>query len=57
MKFDPQKHQRASKRLKGYDYSLAGAYFITIVSYHREMLFGEIVDSEMKLNCRGEIVQ
>ena len=57
MKFDPEKHHRASTRLKGYDYSLAGAYFITIVSYHREMLFGEIVDGEMKLNRRGEIVQ
>jgi putative transposase len=42
MKFDPQKHHRESSRMKGYDYSLTGAYFITLVSYQREMLFGEI---------------
>jgi putative transposase len=57
MKFDPQKHHRESSRMKGYDYSLTGAYFITLVSYQREMLFGEIENGEMKLNRRGEIVQ
>ena len=57
MKSGPQKHHRTSTRLKGYDYSLAGAYFITAVTYQREMLFGEIVHHEMKLNRRGEIVQ
>lgn len=40
MKYDPQKHHRVSTRLKGYDYTLAGAYFITIVTYQRAMLFG-----------------
>jgi len=57
VKFDPQKHHRTSIRLKGYDYSLAGAYFITIVAFQREMLFGEIVNGEMRLNRRGEIVK
>ncbi len=57
MKYDPQKHHRVSIRLKGYDYSLAGAYFITIVAYKREMLFGEIVNGVMRLNRRGEIVR
>ncbi len=56
MKFDPQKHHRHSIRLKGYDYTLAGAYFVTIVTWQREMLFGEIVDGEMKLNDFGKIV-
>jgi hypothetical protein len=32
MKFDLQKHYRRSIRLKGYDYSQAGAYFVTIVA-------------------------
>ncbi|WKZ36983.1 MAG: hypothetical protein QY332_03475 [Anaerolineales bacterium] len=57
MKFDPQKHHRRSLRLKGYDYSQSGAYFVTIVSWQREMLFGEIVDGEMKLNRNGYIVR
>jgi hypothetical protein len=30
MKFDPQKHHRRSIRLKDYDYSQAGAYYVTI---------------------------
>jgi hypothetical protein len=54
VKFDPNKHHRASTRMKGYDYSFAGAYVVTIVTYQREMLFGEILDGEMKLNRRGE---
>jgi hypothetical protein len=56
MKFNPQKHHRRSIRLKGYDYSSAGAYFVTIVTWQREMLFGEIVNGEMILNDLGEIV-
>jgi REP element-mobilizing transposase RayT len=56
-KFDPQKHHRRSIRLKGYDYAQPGAYFVTIVTYQRECLFGEIVDGEMQLNEYGKIVQ
>jgi len=56
MKFDPQKHHRHSIRLKGYDYSQAGAYFVTIVAWQREMLFGEIVGEEMIFNEIGQIV-
>jgi putative transposase len=57
MKFDPQKHRRRSIRLKGYDYSQAGAYFVTIVAWQGECLFGEIAGEEMRLNHYGEIVQ
>jgi REP element-mobilizing transposase RayT len=56
-KFDPQKHHRRSIRLKGFDYSAAGAYFVTIVVQGRECLFGEILDGEMCLNEYGAIVQ
>ncbi len=49
-------HDRRSARLQGYDYSQAGAYFITICSYNRECLFGEIKNGEMILNGFGEIV-
>lgn len=56
-KFDPQKHHRRSIRMKGFDYSSEGAYYVTIVAQGRECLFGEIVDGEMRLNEYGEIVQ
>jgi REP element-mobilizing transposase RayT len=55
--FDPQKHHRRSIRLKGYDYASAGAYFVTIVTYQRECVFGEIVNGEMRLNEVGKIVE
>ncbi|MCI5149496.1 MAG: hypothetical protein D3916_08935 [Candidatus Electrothrix sp. MAN1_4] len=32
-------HRRRSIRLRGYDYSQAGAYFLTICLQHRECLF------------------
>lgn len=65
MKFEPQEHHspfdvaqgRRSIRLKGYDYSSAGAYFVTIVAWRREMLFGDVVDGEMRLNRNGHIVR
>ena len=56
-KFDPNKHHRRSIRLPGYDYSKAGAYYVTIVAQGRECLFGQVVGGEMKLSQFGEIVQ
>jgi len=56
MKYDPEKHHRRSIRLKEYDYSQPGAYFITIVTQDRMCLFGEVVDGKMRLNAFGEIV-
>jgi putative transposase len=56
MKFNPQKHHRQSIRLKGYDYSHEGAYFITICVNNRLCLFGEIIESEMYLNDPGKMV-
>ena len=53
---DPHNHHRRSIRLPGYDYTQAGAYFITIVTYGRKCLFGEISGGEMRLNELGEIV-
>ncbi len=51
------KHNRKSIRWKGYDYTQAGAYFVTVCSWQRVPLFGVIVDGEMVLNAVGEIVQ
>ncbi|MGB9753481.1 transposase [Roseiflexus castenholzii] len=56
MKYDPQKHHRRSIRLKGYDYSQPGAYFITIVTQNRACLFGEVANGEMRLNEAGRMV-
>ena len=57
MKYDPKKHNRRSIRLKNYDYSKSGAYFITICTKNRQCLFGEIVNGEMILNDGGKIVE
>jgi len=48
------KHRRRSIRLKDYDYSDAGAYFVTC---DQEPLFGQIVNGEMTLNEFGQIVE
>lgn len=57
MKYNPHKHHRRSIRLKGYDYSSPGAYFITICTHQRECLFGNIIDGEMKVNSFGQVIQ
>jgi REP element-mobilizing transposase RayT len=56
-KYDSQKHNRQSTRLRGYDYTQSGAYFVTMVTYQRECLFGEILEGEMRLNRAGKIAQ
>jgi REP element-mobilizing transposase RayT len=56
MTYDSKIHHRRSIRLKNYDYSRAGAYFITICTHNRECLFGQIADGEMVLNNAGRIV-
>jgi putative transposase len=48
---------RRPLRLKNYNYSSQGAYFVTICSYQREPLFGQVVNEEMKLNETGRIVE
>jgi putative transposase len=48
---------RRSIRLKSYDYSADGAYFITICVRHRECLLGKINDGQMILNQYGAIVR
>lgn len=48
---------RRSLRLQGYDYSQAGAYFITVCTHNRACLFGEIVDGTMHENQAGQAVR
>jgi len=56
MPYDPTRHHRRSIRLKGYDYSQAGAYFVTICTQDRACLFGKVVNGEMRLNDAGRMV-
>jgi len=46
MTYDPERHHRRSIRLKEYDYSQVGAYFITIVTQDRACLFGKVMDGK-----------
>lgn len=57
MKYDPDFDRRQSIRLNGYDYSTSGAYFITICTYEREHLFGDIANETMQFNIFGNIAQ
>ncbi len=56
-KYNPEIHHRRSIRLKGYDYSQPGLYFITICVHNREHLFGEIVGGKMGMNDAGKIAE
>ena len=53
--YNPQIHHRRSIRLKGYDYSQVGLYFITICCKDRKYRFGKIENHEMTLNEYGMI--
>jgi REP element-mobilizing transposase RayT len=56
-KYDPAIHHRRSIRLHHYDYSSAGAYFLTICAQNRKCLFGNIRNGAMELNEAGKMVQ
>jgi REP element-mobilizing transposase RayT len=57
MPFNPDIHHRRSIRLQNYDYSQNGAYFVTLCSWQRECLFGEIIEGAMHLNDFGRVVE
>ena len=56
MKAKSNPPRRRAMRLRGYDYSQPGAYFVTICTQHRKCLFGTIKDGRMQLNETGKIV-
>jgi putative transposase len=56
MTYNPEIHHRRSIRLKDYDYSQVGAYFVTVCAWQRECLFGEIKDGDVFLNELGDTV-
>jgi putative transposase len=49
--------QRRNIRLRSYDYAREGAYFVTICTYKKQSLFGNVTGSSMRLNTCGEIVE
>ena len=56
IQFDPQKHHRRSIRLKGYDYSKQGFYFITICCEDKAKIFGEIIDGKMNFTADSDAI-
>src|SRR4030042_6969864 len=56
MTYNPEIHHRRSIRLKGYDYSQTGAYFVTVCVKDRHCLFGDVEQGEMMLNEYGHVV-
>jgi REP element-mobilizing transposase RayT len=47
--------RRSSLRLRGFDYTQPGAYFITVCTHRRETLFGTVVDQIVRPSAEGEI--
>ncbi|MFA9214882.1 MAG: transposase [Candidatus Methylacidiphilales bacterium] len=55
--YNPNIHHRKSIRLKGYDYSRKGLYFVTICCKNRACLFGKIENGKMFLNESGIMIE
>jgi putative transposase len=51
-----ERYNRRSIRLKGYDYTRDGAYFVTICTQDRECTFGTVVEGKMRWNAYGREV-
>jgi REP element-mobilizing transposase RayT len=54
--YDPDLLHRRSIRLRDYDYTQGGAYFLTVCVHDRACLLGEIVNGDIRLSAYGEIV-
>ena len=50
-------HQRKNIRLKDYDYSQPGGYFVTICTHDKFPFFGTMVQDKMQLSQQGLIAQ
>ena len=49
--------KRRTPRLRGYDYSQAGAYAVTVCTHDGAFLFGQVSDGRMELNAAGRVVE
>ncbi|MDO3379764.1 hypothetical protein [Geoalkalibacter halelectricus] len=54
--YNPDEHNRQSIRLRDFDYAGSGGYFVTVCTWQRECLFGEVVDGNVRLNELGMAV-
>jgi len=52
-----KRFNRRSIRLPEYDYSKSGAYYITICSNDKKLIFGKIIDGEIILSKIGKMVE
>ena len=55
--YRPDTKPHKSIRLRGYDYSRAGAYFVTICTHNKECLFGSVMGENMVLSDFGRMVE
>ena len=55
--FDMGLPKRKLPRLKGYDYSVPGAYFVTVCAKEKKKIFGQIHNGEMQKSQVGEIAE
>jgi REP element-mobilizing transposase RayT len=54
-RYDPERHHRRSIRLQGYPYTRPGIYFLTICTYRRICLFGQVHNGRLVHNRFGEV--
>ena len=54
--YNSEKHHRRSIRVKRYDYSQPGAYFVTLIAKNRKCIFGRVEGNHIRLNEIGELV-
>jgi REP element-mobilizing transposase RayT len=57
MAFDRKRRHRRSIRLPTHDYTAPGGYFVTVCTYERVCLFGDVIEDKMRLNDTGKIVR
>ncbi|NCC31825.1 MAG: hypothetical protein EOM24_07335 [Chloroflexia bacterium] len=57
MVYDPKRHHRRSIRLKGYDYTASGAYYLTIIVQHRERILSRITAGQVVLLPAGTLAE
>lgn len=57
MTYNPDIHHRRSIRMRGFNYSLVGTYFITICTSNKACILGNIHNEQMRLNELGQIAE
>src|SRR3712207_4094208 len=55
-RFSVEGEGRRSVRLRTYDYSREGVYFVTVCTAARVCRLGEVVAGEVRLNAEGQVV-